>query len=547
MPKKLPASVSPPFAPPPAWLGDAVVYQIYPQSFRDSNGDGIGDLPGIIASLDYLRDLGVTALWLNPVFDSPFGDAGYDVRDFRRVAARYGTNADLRRLFREAHRRGLRVILDLVAGHTSAEHPWFRDSSRRAPGAFRDRYIWSDTPWSALGEKGFIIGNTERAAAYQANFFYFQPSLNYGYARPDPAKPWQQAVSAPGPAATRAELRAIMEYWLKAGCDGFRVDMADSLVKGDPEGEGIRALWREFRVWLDRDWPEAVLVSEWGNPEKACGAGFHVDFLLHFGEPAYRHLMAPCVEPAPRGARFTTPCYFQREGGTGIAPFLENYTKHLAATAGAGFVALPTGNHDFSRPLYGRSPAELRVIYTLLLTLPGVPFIYYGDEIGLRYRGDLPSKEGGYGRTGTRLPMAWDASRNHGFSTAPRSACYLPPDAAPDAPHVAAQLADPTSLLAHTRALIALRRATPALRQGEFCPLFADAADPLFAYTRSVHGDTWLIVINPSARRLEKSVPLPGHLRAEPVLDGAATLRIASGRASFTAPPTSFGIFRLHS
>jgi len=524
-----------------------VVYQIYPQSFRDSNGDGIGDLPGIIEKLDYLRGLGVTALWLNPVFDSPFGDAGYDVRDFRKVAPRYGTNADLRRLFREAHKRGLRVILDLVAGHTSAEHPWFRDSSRRTPGAFADRYVWTDTPWAALGEKGFIIGNTERAAAYQANFFYFQPSLNYGYAQPDPAKPWQQPVTAPGPRATRAELRAIMEFWLKAGCDGFRVDMADSLVKGDPDRSGIRDLWREFRAWLDHDWPEAVLVSEWGNPAEAIGSGFHIDFLLHFGEPGYRHLMAPCVEPAAPGRRFATPCYFQQKGGTGIAAFLHNYTRHLIATAGRGYLALPTGNHDFSRPLYGRTCDELRVIYALLFTLPGVPFLYYGDEIGLRYRYDLPSKEGAYGRTGTRLPMAWDATRNRGFSSASPAACYLPADSSPDAPHVAGQSADPRSLLAHTRALLALRQAEPALRQGAFIPLFADALNPLFSYLRTQGDSAWLIIINPSARRLTATVKLAGWTRAESAtLNGTATVRIRVGRAALTAPPISFGLFILH-
>ncbi|MBC8011075.1 MAG: glycosylase [Burkholderiales bacterium] len=543
MPKR--PSPTPPLARPPAWLDDAVFYQIYPQSFRDSNGDGIGDIPGIIEKLDYLRDLGVTALWLNPVFDSPFGDAGYDVRDFRKVAPRYGTDSDLRRLFREAHKRGLRVILDLVAGHTSAEHPWFRDSALRVPGALRDRYVWTDTPWAALGEKGFIIGNTERAAAYQANFFYFQPSLNYGYARPDPAKPWQQPVSAPGPQATRAELRAIMEFWLKAGCDGFRVDMADSLVKGDPDRSGIRALWHEFRVWLDRDWPEAALVSEWGNPAESVASGFHIDFLLHFGEPAYRHLLAPCVEPAPRDRRFATPCYFQTKGGTGILPFLENYTRHLRATAGRGHVALPTGNHDFSRPTYGRTPAELRVIYAMLFTLPGVPFIYYGDEIGLRYRDDLPSKEGGYGRTGTRLPMAWDASRNRGFSTAATSACYLPPDSTADAPDVLTQTGAPDSLLEHTRALLALRHAEPALRQGAFRPLFTDERDPLFAYLRT-HADTaWLIVINPCARRRTAAVRLAKWTRTEPALEGAATARLSDGRLTLTAPPISFGLFRL--
>jgi len=529
----------------PAWLENAVFYQIYPQSFADSDGDGIGDLRGIIGKLDYLRDLGVTALWLNPVFASPFGDAGYDVIDFLRVAPRYGTNADLRRLFREAHRRGLRVILDLVAGHTSDQHPWFLDSSAATPGKLRDRYIWTDTPWSALGENGFIMGKAPRAAAYMANFFHFQPALNYGYARPDPAKPWQQPTTAPGPRATRAALRDTMEHWLRAGCDGFRVDMASSLVKGDPDGAGIRDLWREFRTWLDREWPEAVLVSEWGDPIRSIGAGFHVDFMLHFGEPAYRHLLAPCVEPAPRGRRFDAHCYFQKRGGTGISAFLKNYTCHLRATAGRGFIALPTGNHDFSRPSYGRSEAELRVIYALLFTLPGVPFLYYGDEIGLRYRDELPSKEGGYGRTGTRLPMAWDHTRNRGFSRARVTQCYLPPDSSPDAPTVAAQLNAPESLLTHVRSLLALRSSSAALRQGRFLPLIASEDDPLFAFLRSDKHDGWLVITNPSERLRRAEIPLRGWRAAESMGRSKAAASLLQGKLRITAPAVSFGIFRL--
>jgi len=140
----------------PKWLENAVVYQVYPQSFCDSNGDGIGDLPGLISKLDYIRSLGVTALWLNPVFDSPFGDAGYDIHDFYRVAPRYGTNSDLKRLFKEAHRRGLRVLLDLVAGHTSVEHPWFKDSASARPGKYRDRYVWTEDWLQAFGHS-FIV------------------------------------------------------------------------------------------------------------------------------------------------------------------------------------------------------------------------------------------------------------------------------------------------------------------------------------------------------------------------------------------------------
>jgi glycosidase len=174
----------------PSWLADAVFYQVYPQSFLDSNRDGIGDLNGITAKLDYIRSLGCTAMWLNPFFESPFRDAGYDVTDFCRVAPRYGTLADFRRLVREAHRRGLRVCLDLVPGHTSNEHPWFVDSSARTPGKYKDWYVWTDNIWGRLPPGvATVAGMAGREGQYVPNFFSFQPALNYGFAKPDPDFP----------------------------------------------------------------------------------------------------------------------------------------------------------------------------------------------------------------------------------------------------------------------------------------------------------------------------------------------------------------------
>jgi maltose alpha-D-glucosyltransferase/alpha-amylase len=524
-----------PRRPLPAWLQTAVLYQIYPQSFCDSNGDGLGDLPGIIGKLDYLRSLGATALWLNPVFDSPFGDAGYDVRDFRRVAPRYGTNADLRRLFREARRRGMRVLLDLVAGHTSAEHPWFRDSASARPGRHRDWYVWSRHWLQAFGRTDYIHGHGGRNGSFLANFFHFQPALNYGFARP--TEPWHQPVTAPGPRAVKAELKRIMQFWLEAGCDGFRVDMAASLVKGDPDGSGLRRFWGGFRDWLDRDWPEAVLLAEWGHPAAAIRAGFHIDFLLHFGEPAYRHLLRP--EPAPQPGKISPePCYFRRRGGCGVTGFLENYLRHLRATAGRGYLSLPTGNHDFARLIRGRTEDELRVIYALLLTLPGVPCLFYGDEIGLRFRENLPSREGGYARTGTRCPMAWDDTVNHGFSSAAAADCYLPPDPDPGAPEVAAQSADPGSLLNLVRTLLRLRREIPALgNAAKFAPLHATDRPAPFVYERRSGRQRVIVAVNPAATP---------HLLTVPALRGAMPLLVR--RASVAGqrlrlPGVAFGIF----
>src|SRR5258708_27353707 len=182
------------------WLESAVFYQIYPQSYYDSNGDGIGDVPGLTAKLDYIRSMGFNALWINPCFASPFQDAGYDITDYTRIASRYGTNADARKLFAEAGKRGIRVCLDLVPGHTSMEHPWFKQSGLPQKNRYSDRYVWADGS-SDIHEPGLnlIRGLAERSVGYAANYYYSQPSLNYGFAKPNPAKPWQQPVNHPGP------------------------------------------------------------------------------------------------------------------------------------------------------------------------------------------------------------------------------------------------------------------------------------------------------------------------------------------------------------
>jgi len=231
----------------PKWLSNAVFYEIYPQSFYDSNGDGIGDIQGIIHKLDYVKELGCNALWLNPCFDSPFKDAGYDVRDYKKVAPRYGSNEDLFQLFDEAHKRDMRVLLDLVPGHTSEEHPWFLESKKASPCAeLKNRYIWTNS-WFFWGLEGlkFIAGEAERDGCYIINFFKSQPALNYGFL--ERREKWQLPPEHPDCVATREALKDVMRFWLRGdkgrGCDGFRVDMADSLVKFDsPEKSSTSTL-----------------------------------------------------------------------------------------------------------------------------------------------------------------------------------------------------------------------------------------------------------------------------------------------------------------
>jgi maltose alpha-D-glucosyltransferase/alpha-amylase len=489
----------------PLWLEDAIFYQLYPQSFYDSNADGIGDLPGILQKLDYLQSLSVTALWINPCFDSPFQDAGYDVRDYYQVAPRYGTNEDMHALFAEARRRGMHILLDLVPGHTSIDHPWFKASSQPKPNAYSDWYIWTGSAWE-WDVPGFraVSGLADRDASYLTNFFYFQPALNYGFAAPDPSKPWQQSVDAPGPRQVRAEMRNVMRFWLEMGASGFRVDMAHSLVKNDPDFREMKPLWREIRGWLDRDFPEAVLVSEWSNPTVSIDAGFHMDFLLPFGTPGWGALFRKPYTPGsahdPYGFSF-----FDRSGHGNIHEFLDNYLQHYTPTRGHGLIAFPTGNHDINPRLsIGRNADDLKLIYLMLLGMPGVPFIYYGDEIGMRTVQGLASKEGAYDRTGIRTPMQWDSTAGAGFSTVHPNQFYLPLDPDPARPNVASQDPHPESLLNHVRRLAALRRQHRALHaSADFQPLYAEPGRCPFVFMRTSGTERIIVAVNPSAQPVD--------------------------------------------
>ena len=471
------------------WLDDAVFYEIYPQSFQDSNADGIGDFNGIIARLDHIRELGCNAIWINPCFDSPFHDAGYDVRDYYRTAPRYGTNEDLRRLFDEAHARGIRVLLDLVPGHTAIDHPWFLESSRAARNAFTDRYIWADpgqrdanSPYDSI--RGFLCGISERPERAAINCFATQPALNYGFGVV--TEDWQFAADSLEAETTRLMLQDVMAFWLGLGCDGFRVDMAGSLVKEDPGHVWTSRLWRKVRAFLDERFPDAVLVSEWGDPAEALNAGFDMDFLLHFGPSHYLDL-------------FREHPYFAGGADGDAKAFVDAYRATTEATAGRGHICIPSGNHDMTRMRDTLDEDRMKLAFAFLLTMPGCPFIYYGDEIGMRYVHGLPSKEGGYERTGSRTPMQWDGSTNAGFSAAPEDALYLPLDPADDRPTVAAQRDDPDSLYNTVQRLIALRHAHPALRaEAPVTFLYAeDHAYPL-VYRRDADAESLVVAINPS-------------------------------------------------
>ena len=471
----------------PAWLADAIFYEIYPQSFLDTNGDGIGDFQGIIDKLDYIAGLGCNAIWINPCFESPFGDAGYDVADYCTAASRYGTNADLKRLFDEAHARGMHVMLDLVPGHTAVTHPWFKESMKPGKNEFTDRYIWTDSIWEEPQGIGCIRGISDRDGCCAVNFFSHQPALNYGFYKPD--KPWQQGMDDPGPRATLEAMKDVMRFWLGMGCDGFRVDMAGSLVKHDEDGKGTIALWQKVRAFLDEEFPEAAMISEWGEPDKALLGGFHMDFLLHFGPSHYNDLFR-CEEP-----------FFSDRGKGDVSEFVKKYLDSYEKGGRKGMICIPSGNHDMDRLARSIHGVNLKIAFAFLLSMPGAPFIYYGDEIGMRYVEGLDSVEGGYNRTGSRSPMQWDSTTNAGFSAAAKEKLYIAIDPDEGRPTVEHAMADEDSLYHEVRRLIAVRRAHKALTSGgsiEFVYAEKDAY-PL-AYVRGADDERVLVIVNPANR-----------------------------------------------
>lgn len=511
----------------PHWLDSAIFYEIYPQSFKDSNGDGIGDFEGIIQKLDYIKELGCDAIWLNPCFMSPFGDAGYDVSDYLTAAPRYGTNEDLKRLFEEAHKCGLHVLLDLVPGHTSVEHEWFKQSMKAETNEFTHRYVWTDSIWEEPQGMSSIKGISERDGCCAVNFFSHQPALNYGFYKPNPDKKWQQSMDDDGPKATLEALKDIMRFWLKTGCDGFRVDMAGSLVKNDPEGKGNIRLWRNVREFLDKEFPDAAMVSEWGEPDKSLQGGFHMDFLLHFGPSHYNDLFR-CEEP-----------FFSERGKGDVSEFAARYMQSREKSQGKGFICIPSGNHDMDRLSRSIKGNNLKTAFAFLLSMPGVPFIYYGDEIGLRYVEGLTSVEGGYNRTGSRSPMQWDKSKNAGFSTADK--LYIRQDEAEDRPNAEEQINNPDSLYSEVKKLIKIRRTHPSLQnKGNIEFVYAEKNTYPLAYLRSSEKEKILVIINPADRKVSFDSTLSPK---EIIYSFGGDIKAENGK--ITVPPEFAGFYSI--
>ena len=292
--------------------------------------------------------------------------------------------------------------------------------------------------------------------------------------------------------------------------------MASSLIKNDKGKKAVSKLWNEMRAWKDKHYPHCVFISEWSNPEQAIPAGFNVDFMMQFGLKGYGSLFFS--RDTPWGKRGYKPenekeyrfCYFDRDGKGSPKEFAENYRRAYNATKSLGYIALPTANHDFQRPNIGtrNTPEQLKVAMTFFLTMPGVPFIYYGDEIGMKYQMDLPNKEGSNNRAGTRTPMQWTKGETAGFSSCTPAQLYLPIDTENGRITVEAQLKDPASLLHYTRRLTALRHQQAALRgNGEWTLLNKDGQNYPLVYQRSNQGETIVVAINPARFKTKAVIP----------------------------------------
>ena len=458
------------------WWQRGVVYHVYPRSFQDANGDGVGDLAGVRARLGHLRALGVDAMWLSPFYRSPMADFGYDVADHEDVDPLFGTLADFDALAAEARRLGIRLILDYVPNHTSIEHPWFREHP--------ERYLWRERPtnWvSAFGGPAWTRDDARGAFYYHA-YLPEQPDLDWR--SPD----------------VRAAMLDVLRFWTARGADGFRIDALRQLIKDDR--------WRDNPpnpVWRPGENPYDELLPEFttDRPEVAKMVA------LMRAAVGDRLLIGELYLPIERlvayyGAGLDLPANFHLIStpwrADALAALVERYEAALPDGAWPNWVL---GNHDRARVASRVGPAQARVAAMLLLTLRGTPTIYYGDELGLAevpiaadevrdpWERRVPGK--GLGRDPARTPMPWDDGPNAGFC-APGVAPWLPIGAENAARNVAAQSVEPHSILSLYRRLLAVRRATPALACGSYRTVAVEG--DLLAWEREHEGERALVVLN---------------------------------------------------
>ncbi|MGY0710137.1 alpha-amylase family glycosyl hydrolase [Azospirillum argentinense] len=502
-----------------AWWQSGVIYQVYPRSFQDSNGDGVGDLPGIPARLDHLQALGVDALWVSPIYPSPMADFGYDVSDYTGIHPLFGTMEDFDRLLAELHRRGMKLILDFVPNHSSDRHPWFQASRSSRSDPKRDWYIWRDPapdggpPNNWLSEFG---GGAWEWDAATGQYYY------HAYLKEQPDLNWRN------PALREAMLDAL-RVWLDRGVDGFRVDAIHHLIKDarfrdNPPNPG----WREGMSPVRRlirlhtvDQPE---VHDAIAAMRRVADGYDPDRLL-IGE-AYLPIDQLMAYYGADLTGFQLPFNFHLLStpweAKALAALIRTYE---AALPPGGWPNWVLGNHDRSRVASRLGRGQARVAAMLLLTLRGTPTLYQGDEIGMTdvaippdrvqdpWEKNIPGL--GLGRDPVRTPIPWDGGPQGGFTTGEP---WLPLGPDHERVNVAAQAADPFSMLALHRALLALRRAEPALSVGRY--ELVSAENDVLSYERRHGTGRFRVLLNLSAaERTVDAVPDAAHIRLSTHLD----------------------------
>jgi alpha-glucosidase len=527
------------------WWRDGVIYQIYPRSFMDSNNDGIGDLNGISSKLDYLADLGVDGLWLSPIFTSPDKDFGYDVSDYCAIDAKYGTMKDFDRLVIEARKRNIHIILDLVLNHTSDQHPWFLESKKSKDNPHHDWYLWREPKpgnkppnnWlSIFGGQGWEY-IPELGESYFHMFVKEQPDVNWR--NPD----------------LRKAMLEVFRFWLARGVDGFRLDVFNAYFKDEQfrdnpsSGGGIRGFDRQKHVY-DVSQPEMYpLLREIRSilDEKTDTYAVGETFL---GD---EKLAASNCAPGLLHQAFDFRLLECKWDARAMQQVIQSWENALSEGSWPNYVL---GNHDTRRPATRLAKSEdderLKVINAMLLTLRGTPFLYYGDEIGMRdirvSKKELQDPVGIHywplpvGRDGCRSPMQWTDGEFAGFSD---SQPWLKVNPDKSTRNVSAQKSDPESLYHFTRRLIHLRKENEALRRGLYMPLIYYPRS-LMTYLRKTDEQSVLVALNFTRRKISFIL---GHGLAmrewELLLSSRRSQVTLSGRDTLTLEPEEAVIMRM--
>ncbi len=499
--------------PQPPWYQQAVFYEVNLRAFYDSNADGHGDLPGLIEKLDYLRDLGVDCLWLMPIYPSPRFDDGYDISDYCDIDPVFGTLDDFKRLLDEAHRRGMRVITDLVMNHTSEQHAWFQAARADRNSPYRDFYVWSDSDQKYSDARIIFVDSEKSNWTYDPvagqyfwhRFYYTQPDLNYD-----------------NPAVQQAMLD-VAKFWLGLGIDGFRVDAPPYLFEREgtscenlPE---THAYLKKFRAFVEQTNPQALLLSEANQwPEDVIeyfgdGDEMHMNFHFPLMPRIFQSLAladrSPLVEILNRTPQLPSGCQWASFLRCHDELTLEMVTPEVRRFMWDFYAPQPRmrlnmGIRRRLAPLLDNDPARIRLAHSILLTLIGSPTLYYGDEIGM---GDNIWLDD---RNGVRTPMQWDDSPNGGFSAAPAEKLYAPPIADEvygySRVNAAARRKDPASFYNWLKRVIGIRRQYPAFGSGSL-HLLPCAENAILAFVRQTDDQTLLCIHNLSGQ--ERSFQLP--------------------------------------